>query len=61
MTDITLCANEGCNKRRSCYRATAKASDYQSMALFEPREDWGCDNYLYEPGSDADEPAKMEW
>ena len=61
MTDITLCANSSCTKRGSCYRYTAKASDYQSMQVFEQKADGSCEFYIYEPGTDAEEPAQVDW
>lgn len=60
MTDITLCANSSCTKRGSCLRYTAKASDYQSMAVFE-QKDGECSHYIYEPGTLDEEPAQVDW
>jgi len=35
MPDISLCRNEECDRRESCYRFTAEPTDkYQSYAMF---------------------------
>ncbi len=47
MTDITKCLNESCPIKHKCYRWTAPASDWQSIADFKPNDDGTCDN-LYE-------------
>lgn len=35
MSDITMCSSINCTKRDNCYRATAKASKWQSWSNFE--------------------------
>lgn len=43
MADITMCVNESCPQKKSCYRHLAIPSTYQSYAEFN--YDNGCDNY----------------
>lgn len=43
--DVTLCSNDQCPIRETCYRFTAKASNWQSMASFTPK-DGACDYYI---------------
>jgi len=31
MADISMCSGEGCELKETCYRHTAKSSDYQSF------------------------------
>ena len=45
MPDITKCSGEDCPKKQSCYRYTAKASDYQSYFMTPPIKDGQCDHY----------------
>ena len=45
MPDITMCSGIGCPKKQSCYRHTAKASDYQSFFMTPPIKDGECDHY----------------
>jgi hypothetical protein len=46
MSDITKCKGEGCNKKRSCYRFLAPASEYQSYFMESPvKEDGTCSQY----------------
>jgi len=45
MPDITMCSGDGCPKKQSCYRYTAKASDYQSFFMNPPIKDGECDHY----------------
>ena len=37
MSDITMCEGKGCMIRATCYRNRAKASNYQSWAMFEEK------------------------
>ena len=48
MSDITMCASENCPKREKCYRAMAKASEYQSWSNFEYtcNENSGFDDFI---------------
>jgi hypothetical protein len=44
MPDITMCNNDKCNKRESCYRFTATPSHYgQSYCNFSES---GCEYYI---------------
>ncbi len=46
MADISMCANAKCTRRKNCYRATARASTYQSYSDFK-QDEWGdCPNQL---------------
>jgi hypothetical protein len=46
MPDITKCPGNDCLHKQSCYRFTAKASDYQSYFLTPPVDkDGKCDHY----------------
>lgn len=53
MPDITMCRGDGCPKKQSCYRYTAKASDYQSFFMTPPVKDGECDHYW------EDEPKEL--
>ena len=50
MPDITMCNNESCWLRHSCYRHMAPASSRQSWQEFEPsdprEETFECDYYM---------------
>lgn len=35
MPDITMCSNNNCPVRNTCYRHTAKPSEIQSYAVFQ--------------------------
>lgn len=43
MTDITKCSGEGCPLKETCYRFTAKASDWQSWFAEVPYKDGKCE------------------
>jgi hypothetical protein len=46
MSDISKCKGEGCNKKRSCYRFLAPASEYQAYFMDSPiKEDGTCNQY----------------
>lgn len=45
MPDITMCSNDVCPIRGTCYRFMAKPSQYQSMAFFEPDKFDQCEYY----------------
>lgn len=36
MADITKCSNDLCPIKETCYRHTAKDSDWQSYTLYQP-------------------------
>ena len=45
MADITMCDNEKCSKRMTCYRFTAIPCEYR-QAYFNPTpKEKGCDYY----------------
>jgi len=47
MPDISMCANNDCPVRRSCYRFMAKPSMRQSWAAFEPDPETGrCKSFM---------------
>ena len=43
--DITLCPGTNCPYKESCYRFTAKPSDWQSYFSVPPIKDGKCDMY----------------
>lgn len=45
MPDITMCSGEECALKESCYRFTAKASEYQSYFIDPPIKDGECRYY----------------
>ena len=45
MADITKCEGTNCHIKESCYRFTAKASDYQYYFIESPIKDGKCDMY----------------
>lgn len=45
MADITKCNGNGCDKKESCYRFTAPASNWQSYFSETPIKDGKCENY----------------
>lgn len=45
MPDISMCANQTCPKKESCYRFTAKPCKYQTYADFKPDEEGKCEYY----------------
>lgn len=48
MPDITKCLNEDCPIKETCYRWTAIASEWQSVAKYNYDKENGCDDYLEE-------------
>ena len=47
MSDITMCKGKGCEAKHTCYRYTAKPSDYlQSYFLVSPIKNNGCEYYI---------------
>ena len=45
MPDITMCPGTGCPYKETCYRYTAKPSDWQSYFSIPPIKDGKCDMY----------------
>jgi hypothetical protein len=45
MPDITMCKGTDCPQKESCYRYTAKPSDWQSYFSVPPIKDGKCDMY----------------
>ena len=45
MADISMCEGEGCDVKNTCYRFTAKPSEYQSYFAPTPVENEGCEYY----------------
>lgn len=45
MPDISMCRNRECKVREFCYRYTAKPSDRQSYAVFEPNKEGKCEYF----------------
>jgi hypothetical protein len=52
MPDITMCRpTQKCKLKNSCWRHTAQASDYQSMADFSDKlDDFVCEFYYSDVG-----------
>jgi hypothetical protein len=45
MPDITMCPGTNCPHKETCYRYTAKPSEYQSYFTEAPVKDGKCDMY----------------
>jgi len=46
MADITMCSNEDCEQKETCYRYTAKPNPYRQSYFWEDvRKDWRCEYY----------------
>ena len=46
MPDITMCTNDSCERRKGCYRYTAKPSEHrQSYSGFSADENGECEHY----------------
>ena len=45
MPDISMCNGDGCEAKHTCYRFTAKPSEYQSHFKPTPIENKGCEYY----------------
>ncbi len=45
MPDITMCPGTNCPYKETCYRYTAKPSDYQSWFMEAPIKEGKCDVY----------------
>ena len=43
--DITMCPGTNCPHKETCYRYTAKPSEYQSYFIEAPVKDGKCDMY----------------
>jgi len=48
MADITKCEGENCKLKETCYRFTAKESEFNQSYFFKPpiKENEKCDYYL---------------
>jgi len=46
MSDISMCANQECKMRDTCYRANARISEWQSWCDFKPESDTKCDHFI---------------
>ena len=46
MADISMCEGDGCEVKHTCYRFTAKPSNYQSYLAPTTIEDKGCEYYI---------------
>jgi hypothetical protein len=46
MPDISMCNGDGCEAKHTCYRFTAKPSEYQSYFKPTPIENSGCEYYI---------------
>ena len=46
MPDITMCEGKGCQKKMSCYRYSADASNFQSYFKETPIKDNECEYYI---------------
>jgi hypothetical protein len=46
MADISMCEGNGCEVKHTCYRFTAKPSNYQSYLAPTNIEDKGCEYYI---------------
>lgn len=59
MPDIAKCTSEECPKKQSCYRYTAKASDYQSYFMTPPlKEDGTCEYFWNNKGYKKEKDGK---
>ena len=47
MVDISMCENQKCPLKLTCYRFNAKPSSYQSYVDFKPDKDGKCEGYWY--------------
>jgi hypothetical protein len=45
MPDISMCVGTNCPHKETCYRFTAKPSDYQSYFIYPPVKDGKCEMY----------------
>lgn len=51
MADITMCANQGCPRRKDCHRFTATESQYwQPYSEFKWDNKKGCDDFWSNEG-----------
>lgn len=49
MPDISLCQNEKCLMKKTCYRFTAVPSIRQVYADFKPDANGKCEYHIYKP------------
>lgn len=47
MPDITMCVNENCEDKESCYRYKAKPNWNQSYATFKKEDGNKCEHFLW--------------
>ena len=45
MPDITMCMNDDCELKNTCYRHEAKAGQIQSWSAFSPNNEGICEEY----------------
>ena len=45
MADISMCENQTCPLKETCYRFNATPSSWQSYGDFKPNKKGQCDNY----------------
>jgi len=46
MSDLTMCANQECKMRETCYRTNAKIGMRQSWCDFKPESDTQCEHRI---------------
>ncbi len=54
MPDITMCTDHYCKLKETCYRYTAKPSDYQSYFMSSPKDEDGECRYYWEVKPEVD-------
>jgi hypothetical protein len=61
MPDISMCINEGCPVKLTCYRYTATPTEYRQAYMFFKWDDTGCDHFWPngEPNVDASRQAAL--
>ena len=60
MADITMCQDETCSKRKSCYRFTATVTpERQSYFADRPSYPNGCDEFTHN-GESEKQPSKLK-
>lgn len=61
MVDISMCSNEDCKLKGSCYRYLAQPSNYQTYGLFCPSTDNHCEYYWGVSNEDTVELLNKQW
>lgn len=51
MPDISMCENQACSLKETCYRFNATPSSYQAYSDFKPDENGKCKAYWERKGS----------